>query len=122
MSALSSAPALPLRTLVILFQLLPFAISLAIGKWLSSESRWQLDAGVVFLCGAIAGAAFAIVISAMFANPEFQKRLSHPRPIAMDDYLFAAIWLGAWAILGVALLLGARKGASDHRAMREHVK
>jgi len=119
-TALMSAPDVPIKTLILCFQLFPFAVCLAIGKWLSTGSRWQIDVGVVFLIGAMAGAAFATMLHFMFASPEFQKRLTNPHQIAMDDYLFGVIWLGGWAVLGIALLIGGRKLDSDQVLRVDH--
>jgi hypothetical protein len=99
------------KTMMVCFQMLPFAVCLLIGRSLSPGPVWKRDVGIVFTVGAAAGALMAVMLSIMFASPEFQKSIPTQHQDFSSDYLFAIIWFVAWGLLGVALLLLSRKPA-----------
>jgi hypothetical protein len=110
-TALMSPGAGVAKMMMICFVLLPFSICLAIGRWLSSGHRWKRDVGIVCIVSALAGATMSVMMAAVFANPEFNKKLRPEHADFFHDYLFAAIWFGTWLLLGGALVLMSRSDA-----------
>jgi hypothetical protein len=103
------------KIMMLCFQILPVAICLAVGRRLSPGPGWKRDTGIVFIVGAAAGALFAVMMAAVFANPEFNKRMRPEHADMFRDYLFAVIWFAAWVVLGIALILTSRKDANRSR-------
>ena len=93
------------KTIMLCFQILPFAICLAIGRALSPGPVWKRDVGIVFIISAAAGAVFAVMMAAVYANPEFNKKLRPEHADMFRDYLFVVLWFVAWELLGIALVL-----------------
>ena len=98
--------------------LLPFAILLAIGRWLSPGRQWKRDVGIVFILSVLAGAMMSVMMILVFANPDFNKKLRPGHADFFNDYLFAIVWFGAWLLLGGALLLMSRNDAEWPRIPR----
>jgi hypothetical protein len=108
--ALMSFGAGIVKTMMLCFQMLPFTVCLAIGRWLSPGPHWKRDVGTVFIVASAAGALMAVMMAIVFARPEFQKSIpSGHYADLFSDYLFAVIWFSSWALLGGALLLLSRK-------------
>jgi tryptophan-rich sensory protein len=106
------------KTLMICFFLLPFAICLAIGRWFSAEENWKRDVGIVLIVSSLAGAAMSFTIAAVLRNPEFNKKIPPEHTDFMSDYLFAAIWFAAWLLLGAALVVIGRNEAKRSQLPR----
>ena len=107
--ALMSFEAGIVKTMMLCFQMLPFAVCLAIGRLLSPGPGWKRDVGVVFIAAALAGALMAVMMAVTFANPEFQEANKLNQAELFSDYLFASVWFISWVLLGGALLLMSRK-------------
>jgi hypothetical protein len=100
------------KPLMLCVFLLPFAICLSIGRWLSAQETWKREIGTVILISCLAAIWMAIMMATMYANPEFNRKLRPERADLMSDYLFATIWHGAWLLLGGALLFVSRNDSA----------
>jgi hypothetical protein len=104
--ALLASPAPIVKPIMLGFLAAPFFACLLIGRWLAPET-WKWDAGVTIFISTLIAAFMCIVMVQMLSTPEFAKALPSEKIKEMkellNDYLFASIWFGAWAILGTAL-------------------
>jgi hypothetical protein len=112
-AALMSFDAGIVKMIMICVFLLPFAICLSIGRWLSSGHQWKRDVGIVFIVSTFTGAMMSVMMAGVFANPEFNKKMRPEHADFFHDYLFAAVWFGAWLLLGGALVLMSRSSTEQ---------
>ena len=98
----ASMPAL--KILMLSFQALPFAVCLMIARWISPDRQWRREVGLTILLSSVFGALMTILVASLFSSPEYQKNLPPEHLDLFTDYTFAAIWFGAWTLLGCALL------------------
>ena len=96
------------KTMMICFFLLPFAVCLSIGRWLSAQENWKREVGIVILATWLPAVAMVTMMATVFANPRFNPKLRPENADLMSDYLFAAVWFGARLLLGCALLFVSR--------------
>jgi hypothetical protein len=106
--ALTSVGGGIVKTMMICFFLLPFAICLSIGRWLSAQEHWKREVGIVILLSWLPALAMVTMMATVFANPRFNPRLRPEHADLMGDYWFAAVWFGAWLLLGCGLLFVSR--------------
>jgi hypothetical protein len=106
------------KTLMVCTIMLPFAVCLSIGRWLSAEENWRRDVGIVLCVSTPLAAAMAVMIAGVFANPQFNKKIPPEHADLMSDYRFATVWFVAWSLLGVALILASRNYSKQPRIPR----